>query len=59
MKKYKIDVCASEWNTWYPHIVLPKFLINKIMIKLVLFFKGYGWVNFRSYQYWEDKKGSV
>ena len=51
--RYKIDVVASEWNKHYPHITLPKFLMNKTIIKLVLFFKGHGWVNFKTYRYWK------
>jgi len=54
MRMYKIDVVANEWNKHYPHITLPKFLMNKTVIKLVLFFKGYGWVNFKKYRYWNS-----
>ena len=54
-RRYKIDVVANEWNKHYPHITLPKFLMNKTVIKLVLFFKGYGWVNFKTYRYWNSE----
>ena len=56
MRMYKIDVVDNEeWDNHYPHITIPSFLLSNTIIKLVLFFKGYGWVNFETYRYWNSE----